>query len=373
MPTRRTASYCALLPVLALMTLVCSGPVRAQAPELGVNVINPYALSKDAQDDVLAAIHTAGVTVIRASLTLDDKGVEFAERAQRHGIRIEWLIYRFGHYDPFGTVPLSAADPDGFRSAFQAVLDKLEAKGIVLAGFELGNEINLSATNPEFVAHPGRARQLSLTDLASDPQGQRVARGYVRYLEVLSVLKTIRDHSRLNQRTPIMTAGLGSYDQEDGRLPGWVNGDVVSISTTLRYMRLHGLDSLVDAYAVHIYPDTKLQGPDAAAIRRDRMARFDLAECARPKSGVGKPCWITEWGVDNHDPHCPVDDRARADIVSEIMQDFRSYTRDGRVAGLLYFAWNSTPTAPTILSSGIWRCNGLSPAGKLAIDGELFR
>ncbi|MDQ0473159.1 hypothetical protein QO011_006193 [Labrys wisconsinensis] len=352
--------------------LLSASPAQARdAVVAGVNVINPYILGASEQDAMLDAIHASGVSVIRASITLDDKGVDYAERAWKHGIRIEWLIYHFGGYDPFGKTPLSAADPDRFRATFQPIMDRLEAKGIVLAGYELGNEINLSGTNPEFARPTGRARQLGPADLESDPQGRRVAQGFRQYLKILAVLKDIRDHSALNRQTPIMTAGLGTYDQDDGPLPGWAKGDIVGIHTTLSYLRAHGLDDLVDAYAVHIYPDTKHDS--AAALRRERIARYDLADCRPRASAGGKPCWVTEWGIDNDSPGCPVDDTQRARLVEEIIGDFRPYARQGRLAGLLYFAWNSAPGASSILASSVWRCGQLTKAGQLAVDAGLLR
>jgi len=355
--------------VLFLSTFFFPGLV-AQTPEaaIGVNVINPYALSASEQDAMLDAIHSSGVSVIRASITLDDKGVDYAERAWKHGIRIEWPIYHFGGYDPFGKVPLSAADPNQFRATFQPILDRLEAKGIVGAAFELGNEINLSGTNPEFAKPAGRARQLSLADLENDPEGQHVAQGFRQYLKLLAVLKDIRDHSKLNGQTPITTAGLGTYDQDDGFLPGWAKGDIVGIHTTLSYMRAHGLDNLVDAYGVHIYPDTKHNSVDAPALRKDRTARYDLADCRAPGTSDGKPCWITEWGIDNTTTFCPIDDIQRGQFVQEIRNDFQPYIRQGTVAGLLYFAWNSTPGASSIMASSVWRCGALTNAGKLALS-----
>jgi hypothetical protein len=368
---RNSRTILQLVLLTGLLVTHAARPTQAQSAAVGVNLINPYVLPLAAQEQMLDAIHRAGVSVIRASITLDDKGVDFAERAWKHGVKIEWLIYHFGGYDPFGKTPLSSADPELFRKTFQPIMDRLEADGVVLAGFELGNEINLSGTNPEFVPHPGRAKQLSLSDLTTDPEGQKIARGYLRYLQLMSVLKDIRDHSRLNRSTPIMTAGLGTYDQDDGPLPGWAKGDIVGVNTTLRFMRQHGLDRLVDAYAVHIYPDTKHPSVNAA-VRQERIARFDLEECKPAGHPDGKPCWITEWGIDNDSQVCPIDDRARAQMMREIMADFRPYVRDGRLAGLLYFAWNSAPGVP-VMGSSIWRCDGLTEAGRLAIDANLLK
>ncbi|MBR1206227.1 MULTISPECIES: hypothetical protein [unclassified Bradyrhizobium] len=361
--TMSIASFGFLSPILS---------AQAAGVVAGVNVINPYVLSVADQDAMLDAIHAAGVSTIRASITLDDKGFDYAERAWQRGIRIEWLIYHFGGYDSFGTTPLSAADPARFRATLQPILDRLEAKGVVLAAFELGNEINLSGTNPEFAKPAGRARQLSLLDLDKDPQGRRVARGFRQYLKMLGVLKELRDHSKLNRSTPITTAGLGTYDQDDGFLPGWAKGDIVGIHTTLSYLRAHGLDSLVDAYAVHIYPDTTHAIVNAPAVREQRIAKYDLTDCRPPGSRDGKPCWITEWGIDNKATSCPIDDDQSAQLVEEIMGDFRPYARAGSVAGLLYFAWNSTPGAGSVPASSIWRCGGLTKAGRSATDARLL-
>jgi hypothetical protein len=347
------------------------GAARAQGPAIGVNVINPYVLSVADQDAMLAEIHGTGVRVIRASITLDAKGVDFAERAWKHGLSIEWLIYHFGGYDPFGQKPLSAADPEQFRKTFMPILEALEAKGITLAAFELGNEINLSGTNPEFIPRQGNARQLSLDDLDRDPEGRQVAKGFLQYLKVLAALKDVRDHSKLNRRTPITTAGLGTYDQNDGPMPKWAKGDVVGINTTLRYMRAHGLDTLVDAYGIHVYPDNH-EGAAISAARKAKLDKYDLAECRPPGSSAGKPCWVTEWGLNNGATNCPLDDTSRARVTREMMGDFAPYARRGSLAGLVYFAWTGTPGSPP-LSSALWRCGALSESGRAALDAALLK
>ncbi len=355
------------------ITLAIPSISFAQNVAIGVNIVDPYKLGIDAQNTMLDQMKVAGVKVIRASITQDAKGVDFAKRAWDHGIRIEWLIYHFGGYDPFGKNPLSAADPEQFRSTFAPVLASLEKQGVVFSAFELGNEINLSGTNPEFPL-PGRGVQLSLAQLSHDPEGRQIAKGYDNYLKLLAVLKDIRDHSQLNQLTPVLTAGLGNYEQDDGKLPGKPKGDIVSINSTIEYMRAHGLDSLVDGYAIHIYPYGNSPGdPKAAADRRSKLAKYDFTECRAPGSKDGKPCWVTEWGFNNLDMACPIDDTGRATLVKELMGDFRSYAQQGRLAGLLYFSWNSDPSAKTVSYGSLWRCGGLTDSGKLSIEANLLK
>ncbi|SDS82700.1 hypothetical protein SAMN05216490_1894 [Mucilaginibacter mallensis] len=362
-----------LLTAAQAQNIIPMPSINNQAVAVGVNVINPYKLSIAEQNDMLSKIKSAGVHVIRASITLNDAGVDFAQRAWEQGIQIEWLIYHFGGYDPFGHVPLSAADPEQFRNTFAPILAKLEAKGIVLTAFELGNEINLSGTNPEFPI-PGKGVQLSLDDLYHDTEGQQIAKGYLQYLKVLAVLKDIRDHSKLNQHTPILTAGLGNYEQNDGPLPGRPKGDIVSINSTIEYMRAHGLDSLVDGYAIHIYPWSNGPGDASAATgRRNRLANFDLKECQSIGSKSGKPGWITEWGFNNTDMNCPINDTNRTLLVKEMMNNYRPYVQQGRLVGLLYFSWNSDPLSKNVSFGSIFRCGALTESGKSALDPVLLK
>jgi hypothetical protein len=310
--------------------------------------------------------------------------LDFAQRAEKHGIQIEWMIFRVGGYLPdaptrpawppgpgrprfFEGHPLSSADPEQFRSFFSSLLGKLEASGITLAGFELGNEINLSS-NPDFPL-PGKGGvQLGLNDLNNDPEGQQIARGYLQYLKLLAVLKDIRDHSKLNQQTPIMTAGLGSYQQDDGPLPKGNRFDVVSVNATLQYMRSHGLDNLVDGYAIHVYP----HAGETPAERKEKLAKYDFTLCRAAGSRDGKPCWLTEWGFKNKDMNCPINDSDRAGLVREMMGDFRPYVKQARLVGLLWFSWNGTAGSDNMMGA-VWRCGSLTPSGKLSVDSSLLK
>ena len=83
----------------------------------------------------------------------------------------------------------------------------MESLGITFAALELGNEINWAAFNGEFPI-PGQGRVFGLEDLARDPEARQIAEGYRAYLRTLSVLKDIRDRSRLNRQTPVLSAGL---------------------------------------------------------------------------------------------------------------------------------------------------------------------
>src|ERR1700733_6660243 len=179
------------------LALCCLGPgrVRAQEMVVGVNVVNPMRASLAEQDGLLGQLKAAQVRVIRCGISNDDKGIDFARRAAAQGIRIQLIVgpdYPPGAparpYQPdqfpamWGGHPLSDADPTLSKAGFQRLFDNLDATGLVLAGVELGNEINWAAFNPEFPL-PGEGKILSLEDLAHDPEGKQIAKGFLEYLK----------------------------------------------------------------------------------------------------------------------------------------------------------------------------------------------
>jgi hypothetical protein len=251
-----------------------------------------------------------------------------------------------------GGVPLSAASPALSKAYFKQFFDKLDSDGIVLAAVELNNEINWAAYNQDF-SLPGEGRVLALGDLNTDPEGRRVAAGYLRYLQILQVLKEARDQSKLNSHTPIILAGLSPVGPE-GPKPG-PKEDAVSVAATLSFLRAHGLDNLVDAYGIHYYPRQA-----TAADRKQHLLDYAMDGC----QAGGKPCWITEWGVEDGSRDCPVDDSARAAIVRETMANFQALAQQGRLAVALYYSWNSPPGG--FDPSSVFRCGSLTEGGKAA-------
>lgn len=260
----------------------------------------------------------------------------------------------------WGGHPLSSADPELSRVYFQSFLAKLEANDIVLAGLELGNEINWTAFNPEFPL-PGKGINFGLGDLYHDPEGKQIAKGYLQYLKILAALKDVRDHSKLNRRAPIVLAGLAD-DGNEGLRPK-SKTDSVGVSATIQFLRANGLDQLVDFYGIHTYP-----WEINPARRKMHLETYAVAECHPANSSAGKPCWITEWGISNKNLTCPLNDDARAALVKETMDDFRELAKQGRLIGAIYFAWDSDPWAKKVDPLSVYRCGALTKGGKLALS-----
>jgi hypothetical protein len=362
--------------VLTLVSFALGGiQATAQKPQFvtGMNVVNPMRANLADQNALIAQLKAANVHLIRAWLTPDDKDIDFAKRVSAEGIKIELGLspqfpatapsrpYQPAQFpDMWGGHPLSTADPDLSRAYFQSMIGKLEANGIVLAGLELGNEINWAAFNAEFPL-PGEGKNFGIDDLYRDPEAKQIAAGFLQYIKIVAVLKDVRDHSKLNRHTPLICAGLAD-DGPEGPWPG-AKSDGVSINATLWFLRANGIDKLVDFYGIHTYPWDK-----TAAGRKSRLEKYAVAECQPPGSASGKPCWITEWGIANKDNSCPLDDTARAAVVSDVMGDFRDLARQGRLAGAMYFAWNSDPWAKTLNADSVYRCGALTEGGKQALQ-----
>jgi hypothetical protein len=363
---------------LLLTMLPTQGFPQAQDLVVGVGfVFAPYNLPPAEQETILGQMQYAGVRVLRCSMSNDDKGLDFAQRVYAHGIKIIWMV---GLTPAPGTpwphapegfeglwkgYPLSAIDPDRFRAGFEPMLAKLEAKQIVLEAFEPGNEVNWAGFNADF-SLPGKGRVLGMDDLTKDPEGKRVAEGYLQYIKLLEALKGVRDHSKLNQHTPIISAGLADLDGSNW--PHQRKADAVSVSVTIDFLRAHGLDRLVDGYGIHSYPPSGDPATSAgAAKRRAHVEENGLAECQAPGKAGGKPCWFTEWGAGGANRTCPVVDKDKVTLVREMRDYYGQLARQGRLKGLIFYVWHGDWHADLENPASAFRCGALTESGRLAL------
>lgn len=365
----RPAALLALLVGLLLTTVAFASELV-----IGVHVNNPQRLDAAAQDGLLDQLQAAQVGVVRAPLAPpwggDDyrPALDFIRKAWARGIRISLIVNpSFPKNaairpavkelpDMWPGPPLSAADPELFRTVFTGLLDEIEGAGITLAALELGNEINWTAFNGEFPI-PGQGKVFGADDLRNDPEARQIAKGFDAYLRTLAVLKEIRDGSRHNRRTPIISAGLADPGPAGPR-PG-SKTDAVSIDATLRYLRERGLDRLVDAYGVHTYTDTKASRQAFAA----HLRTLTLGQCG-PARG-GRPCWLTEWGVKTEDQACPPQEAIPAQAVRRARSALDELVEEGSLVGLIYYAWSDP-------NYGIHRCGSFTETGRAAIAPPIF-
>lgn len=133
-----------------LFGAITTHAATAASPVVGVNA--PMgSLTIEQQNINLANLHAAGVHYIRAGITPDEKGVDFARRAREQGIRILWLVqlqYRPdatirpwpNAFNTWGGPPLAAADPEQFPGIIRAsVLETRQyGRALFAHGIQLG-------------------------------------------------------------------------------------------------------------------------------------------------------------------------------------------------------------------------------------------
>jgi hypothetical protein len=328
---------------------------------VGVNYYNEGALTKAEQDADIATLAQNGVKTVRTGLGANS--IYFITQAFHHGIGCIVLVSpdagsNAKAVEKWSRVPLSGSDPQGFVKWIDPFLTQLEAAGVRLTAIELGNELNTSGYNAD-IASPGSGRVLGVKDLNNpkDAEARVIAGGFRVYVSVAEALKGVRDHSKLNSQTPILSAGLADWGPPSAK--AWDNYLGVSLSDTIEFLRQNGLDKFVDGYAVHIYPSGD---PNVSvAARAAELQQKVFSEC---KPG-GKPCWLTEWGIPNGTKTCPVDDTARAHVIQEERAAIKEYADQGRLAASIYYIWCPLPN--TFDPMSIYRCGALTSAGKMAV------
>jgi hypothetical protein len=233
MNRQRTAS----VHKLSVIVCILSGAATAASAGsliVGVNVVGVQRMSEQQQDALIDQLRKAGVNTVRtgiSSLAPNQGLTNFVSNAYKHGIGTIFLVNPTEggsglHTRPaipphnWPQPPMSDADPDGFRRWFSPLLGVLEVSGVRLTAIEFGNEINNSQFNGDFTLEMTSHRVLGINDLNNpgDIEGQKLAAGLRAYPKVLAALKDIRDHSRLNGKAPIISAGLV------GGLPGKSDG-----------------------------------------------------------------------------------------------------------------------------------------------------
>lgn len=363
---RVRAALCGALVALGLLAQTPAAHADA-GPRMGINRVNLGWLSRPEQERVLAAMAASGVTHVRLSLSRPvDRSIEALEIADRLGLRI-LLEIQLGNKDyyPDRTQPrtgfgriwdvhrLSDLDLDRYREHLRAALRRIDAIGIRLDAVEPGNEINYSAYNGDLVVYatPGRRTPRGVAEVANRAAFERGLDAYVGAVSITRDEVRATTHSR---DAAIVSAGLSDVGVGEADSRGMERLDPGEFITLLRE---RGLDDVVDAYGIHLYPGRKRH----AALMRDVTALLDFCQ---PRD-TGKPCWVTEWGLANTERACPVDDREREAAIRTVRRAFDQLVDQQRLDAAFYYDWDTQP------AYSVWRCGALSPAGVAAIEPRI--
>jgi hypothetical protein len=305
-----------------------------------------------------------GVKTFRIGLF--PNSIDFVIKAYQHGMGAVVIVYpHIGSTAKkkrsWADVPLSELKPQEFTEGFKPMLDRLEAAGVRLTAIELSGEINTSGYNGD-IASPGSGRVLGIRDLnnPNDAEARPIAAGFQVYVTIMAALKDLRDRSKLNQHTPIISAGMAPWGRPGPK--AWDGQLGVSLLDAIEFLRQAGLDKYVDGYGVHVYPG--LDPTRSVATRIASLGEDIFAACTK-----AKPCWLTEWGIPDGSPgevpdHCPIDETKRIKVIEELRGAFQHFASEGRLAAIIFYDWADKPGN----TGAIFRCGALTDAGKLAIS-----
>lgn len=354
-----------LASLFAILTLASPVSVRGGNLFAAVNNVHLGWETPEQRQEVVDEMSQSGVNSVRISLAPPyDRGVESLDLLSRKGLSILLVVElawpnlvardatrRPGRGTIYSAVPLSRLDPDFFREQFGTLWREIERRRIRLLAIELGNEINWAAFNGDLALLPPHGRPLQSaprsTALINRPA---YLLGLKRYVAALTIVQQFRDTSVYNRDTKIISAGLASMSAD---FASDIGAEYVDTKETLDILKTYGLDSLVDGYGLHSYPEVK-----ATPAQRSRQLEALLSPCA---DGLrGHPCWLTEWGIAQPKLTCPSDESTRAPLVREMRERIASFVRQRRIAGAYYFAWDGEPRA-----YALWRCGELTESGKV--------
>jgi len=366
----RTAPWALLLAAQISLAAIAYAPVAlaedAAFARYGVNRLNLAWLDRTQQERVLKEIADSGATHVRLSLSRPvDRSIEAAAIASRLGLRILLEIQlsnssyygdavrpRSGQRRIWDINRLSDLDLDRYRAGLREAIARLDALGVRLEAVEPGNEINLAGYNGDLAvyAKPGQPTPRTLADLKDRAAFEE---GLDRYVEVLRITRDEMRKSEKSSGAAIVSAGLSDISAKEADRQGMERLDPAEVITLLQ---ARGMEQLVDAYGIHIYPARK----DPKAIRSVVSKLLDFCK----PSESGRPCWVTEWGIANTARTCPVDDRQREGAMAAMRMVFSDFAKAKRLDAAYYYDWD------TQQAYRLWRCGSLSPAGALAIAPE---
>lgn len=352
----------ALAATLAGMAFVTPSVASADA-RFGVNRVNLAWLPAAERETLLTTMANNGIVSVRLSLTNPiDQSIDAIRVAHEKGLAIlleislnnpafypEGTKRRPGFGRIWDMYRLSDISPDQFRSVVGDALRKIDALKVPLVAVEAGNEINWGAYNGDLeVKAKAKSRTArALTDLDDLPA---VEQGAAKYVQLAKAVREELATTKFSAGAKVISAGLSDIPAADADRRGIDSIDPASFTTLLRK---YGLDEVVDGYGIHIYP-----GSSGSKTAREHHVSQALSIC-RSQPG-GKPCWITEWGFANTSTSCPANDNSRERLVEAARDRFEELMDAGRVAAAYYFDWDAK-------SYGVWRCGGLSPAGRAAM------
>jgi hypothetical protein len=248
----------------------------AGAKSLRMMLVSPFPRSVE----IMAEMKTKGIgTLLMVPLTLDEYYPPNIAKRKGQPPHVYTLP------------PLSQIDIAKVEVVWTNTLRRLSAAGITLHGVQIENEFNSGIFNGDLpllsdgvVVNASNYRQFDFW-----PQYEA---GMRKLVEVIRIIRTSLAATDLYKDVPVVLGGLARpseiWSQHIGNI-------LVEPDFALRTLLNLGIDQLVDAYAIHLYPQVPVQhwSYPQEIIAEYVNRRMDQVVSV---SGWSKPWWITEWG-----------------------------------------------------------------------------
>lgn len=290
---------------------------QASVSALRMNLVSPFSKTLD----VIAYANSVGIDVLLViPLTLRDfYPPDAAPRpAQGNFPRISRI---------------SEMDIDRFDRIWSSVLDDIDRRGLRVLAFEIGNEYNSAYFNGDLPIVQGGAI-LTVQTAREFSFWPTYEAGMRKLLDVAKIVATSMRNSEKLMGTKIVLGAPARPPTDWLRRSG---NALVEPETALRTLKNLGIESYVDAYAAHIYPNVINIRPSgrSQAIRQKLDEEFDVLKAA---VGSSRPLWITEWGFRAADTRVN-----RLSYFCAFLSALDQSSRRDRVEASFIFDWNDSP------------------------------
>lgn len=283
-------------------------PCATSLPVLGVNRAALCWISNESQlAETLQSFDRHGVKAVRFMLVPPfDRCLRIVERLHAQGIGsfLTVPLTQQSFYGPSArrrpasppTFPavsrLSQIELDRFADIWSRIAAHIESRRLPVMAIQIGTEFNSAHFNGDLPIWRGRGEILDGKSLRNAPFWPAYERGMRK---LVSAARMVRRSQQAQQHLSTIPIVLGAFARPSPRWLRLSGNMLVDPAAALLHLQSLGIDELVDAYSVHIYPPVEALRP--ARHRSAIAAKFE--DVWTPLLAAGSPLkrwWITEWG-----------------------------------------------------------------------------
>lgn len=311
----------------------------------GVAVPNIIWQSPQDIGDTLAAIRAADFEAVRIGWKAPLDAAKIAVRdATAQGLKVLVTLPLIdGAVSTQGAAPrprndrffaahgLSQIDPARLQQRVRDLINFAGDEGIVLAGIEIGNEMNWSGYNGDLPLQTPGAVIGDLAELAPLDR-QAFVDGLGAYVDALRIARAALDEAGMSGTTALVMGGLADINSPFIRSSG---ATYIEPTKTHELLGDLGAFELIDAVGIHLYEPLRLA---MASADRAGMIETQLAGCATADYGDA-PCWITEFGTAEPDAGCAIDDLGRRQMLAPLSDYLSDPAAISRIGATFYYDW----------------------------------